>query len=78
VFTTRHLPAILSFAGFLTAQREAMTVLEWNARYALAWDRITTGILPQFTGEQQASARLIAESPDAALHLPGQILQELT
>ncbi|MEU0075546.1 hypothetical protein ABZ027_39370 [Streptomyces sp. NPDC006332] len=52
VFTTRHLPAILSFAGFLTAQREAMTVLEWNARYALAWERITTGILPQFTCEQ--------------------------
>jgi hypothetical protein len=55
-----------------------MTVLEWNARYALAWERITTGILPQFTGEQQATARLIAESHDAALHLPGQILQGLT
>ncbi|WP_369257055.1 hypothetical protein [Streptomyces sp. R35] len=78
VFTTRHLPAILSFAGFLSTQREEMTVLEWNARYALAWERITTGILPQFTGEQQATARLIAESHDAALHLPGQILQGLT
>ncbi|MDH6626084.1 hypothetical protein M2271_003901 [Streptomyces sp. LBL] len=78
VFATRHLPAILSFAAFLTAQREAMTVLEWNARYALAWERIITGILPQFTGEQQATARLIAEGHDAALHLPGQILQGLT
>jgi len=78
VFTTRHLPAILSFAGFLSAQREEMTVLEWNARYALAWERITTGILPQFTGEQQATARLIAESHDGSLHLPGQTLQGLT
>ncbi|MFJ8948373.1 hypothetical protein ACIRG4_35010 [Streptomyces sp. NPDC102395] len=78
VFTTRHLPAILSFAGFLTAQREEMTMPEWNARYALAWERITTGILPQFSGEQQATARLIAESHETALRLPGQILQGLT
>jgi hypothetical protein len=74
VFTTRHLPAIFSFAAFLTAQREEMTVPQWNARYALAWERINAGILPQFTGEQQATARLIAESHDPGLHLPGQIL----
>lgn len=78
VFTTRHLPSIFSFTAFLTAQREEMTVLDWNARYALAWERITTGFLPQFTGEQQATARLIAESHDPALHLPGQIFQGLT
>ncbi|MGQ4363544.1 hypothetical protein [Streptomyces sp. SAS_272] len=78
VFTTRHLPALFSFAAFLTDQREEMPVLEWNARFALAWERITSGILPQFTGEQQATARLIAESHDPALHLPGQILQGLT
>ncbi|MEU1010949.1 hypothetical protein [Streptomyces sp. NPDC005890] len=36
------------------------------------------GILPQFIDEQQATARLIAESHDAAVHLPSQILQGLT
>ncbi|WP_327335682.1 hypothetical protein OG384_03100 [Streptomyces sp. NBC_01324] len=74
VFTTRHLPAIFSFTAFLTAQREEMTVPEWSARYALAFERVTTGVLPQFTAEQQATARLIAESHDPALHLPAQIL----
>ncbi|MFI2913894.1 hypothetical protein ACG2OD_37455 [Streptomyces sp. PDY-4] len=78
VFTTRHLPAIFSFAGYLTTQREEMTMPEWNARYALAWERITTGILPQFSTDQQATARLIAESHETALHLPGQILKGLT
>jgi hypothetical protein len=78
VFTSRHLPALLSFAAFLDAQREEMTVLEWNARHALAWQRLTTGILPQFTADQQATALLIAESHDPRLRLPGQILKGLT
>ncbi|MFJ2264438.1 hypothetical protein ACIOKD_40215 [Streptomyces sp. NPDC087844] len=74
VFTTRHLPALISFTGFLTAQREEMTMPEWNARYVLAFERVTAGILPQFTAEQQATARLIAESHDPSLHLPAHIL----
>jgi hypothetical protein len=56
VFTTRHLPSIYSYSAFLDNQRDEMPIAEWKARYGLAWERITTGILPKFTREQRARA----------------------
>jgi hypothetical protein len=75
VYTTRHLPSLLSFTGFLHAQRDELPPLEWQARYGLAHDRLTTGITPKFTPEQITTARLIAEAGDPDLSLPADLLQ---
>ncbi|WP_190816362.1 hypothetical protein [Saccharopolyspora pogona] len=32
VYTTRHLPSLLAFTGFLDAQREELSEAEWRAR----------------------------------------------
>jgi hypothetical protein len=78
VYTTRHLPSLLSFAGFLHAQRDELPQAEWQARYGLALDRITTGVTPRFTAEQITTARLIAEGNDGLLSIPAQILEHST
>lgn len=74
VFTTRHLPSILSFLTFLEQQREDLSAVEWQARYGLAWDRIVHGIRPRFSAEQIATAQAIAEADDPRLALPAQFL----
>ncbi|MQA63843.1 MAG: hypothetical protein GEU86_20780 [Actinophytocola sp.] len=78
VYTTRHLPSLLSFTDFLHAQREDLSEAEWCARYGLAFDRITTGITPKFTTEQITTARLIAEANGDQLPVPAQILEQIT
>jgi len=78
VYTTRHLPSLLRFAGFIDAQRDELPQAEWRARYGLAFDRITTGITPKFTGDQITTARLIAEADDGRLSLPAQLLEHTT
>jgi len=74
VFTTRHLPSILTFLDFTENQREELPVLEWKARYGLAWERIVHGIRPRFTSDQVATAQAIAEAGNPRLKLPAQFL----
>ena len=58
VYTTRHLASLVSFAGFMQAQRDELSEHEWQARYGLAAERISTGVLPKFSSEQIDTARL--------------------
>ncbi|MGW9514180.1 hypothetical protein, partial [Embleya sp. NPDC055610] len=78
VFTTRHLPSVYSFAAFLDGQRNELSTAEWKARYGLAWQRITTGILPKFTRQQRITAQAIAESAADRYALPAQFLELTT
>jgi len=78
VYTSRHLPSLLSFAAFVDAQRDELPDGEWQARYGLAFERVTTGILAKFTGEQITTARLIAQADAGPLALPAQVLQHTT
>ncbi|HZJ07307.1 MAG TPA: hypothetical protein VFD59_17830 [Nocardioidaceae bacterium] len=78
VYTTRHLPSLLSFTGFLHAQRDELPAPEWQARYGLAFERLTTGITPRFTPEQITTARLIVEAGDPILSLPAHLLEHST
>lgn len=75
VFTTRHLPSLLSFLDFLEAQREEYAVAEWKARYGLAWERIVNDIRPKFSSEQIATATAIAEAGGPRLSLPAQFVE---
>jgi hypothetical protein len=74
VFTTRHLPSILSFLAFTEEQRDELPAAEWTARYGLAWERIVHGIRPKFTREQVTTAQAIAEAGEPRLRLPAQFL----
>ncbi|NRQ33908.1 hypothetical protein HII36_18910 [Nonomuraea sp. NN258] len=78
VFTTRHLPSILSFLSFLEKQREEYSVQEWKARHGLAWERIVHGIRPKFSDQQITTAQAIAEANGPALALPAQFLEIIT
>lgn len=78
VHTSRHLPSVLRFLDFVTAQRDELPAEEWEARYGLAFERVTGGILPQFSNEQVTTARMIAEADDGSLALPAQVLGQVT
>jgi hypothetical protein len=78
VFTTRHLPSLLSFRSFLEGQRDELSTVEWNARYGLAHQRITSGVLPRFTEQQLSIAQAIAESHEPGLSLPAQLLEHVS
>jgi hypothetical protein len=73
VFTTRHLPALLSFVDFMHHQRDELAAPEWNLRYGLAWQRLTAGVIDRFSAEQIRLARAVAESGQALLLLPPQL-----
>ncbi|MFE2495648.1 hypothetical protein [Streptomyces scopuliridis] len=75
VFTTRHLPSLLSFLDFLEEQRDQYPVAEWKARYGLAWERIVHGVRPKFSGSQIATAKAIAEADGPRLSLPTQFME---
>ncbi len=75
VFTTRHLPQVLSFLDFIERQRDEFPAAEWNLRYGLAWERIVRGIRCKFRDEQIATARAIAEGSGARLLLPPEFLE---
>ncbi|MER7180376.1 hypothetical protein ABT404_13010 [Streptomyces hyaluromycini] len=75
VYTTRHLPSLLSFTAFVDRQRDEMSGAEWKARYGLAWERLSSGVLPKFTAEQRATARAIAESAEGPHALPVRLLE---
>jgi hypothetical protein len=76
VFTTRHLPSILSFLAFVEEQRDELPKAEWKVRYGQAWDRIVHGIRPRFTTEQITTAQAIAEASHTRLRLPAQFLAQ--
>jgi hypothetical protein len=69
VFTQRHLPSLVSFAGFLEDQREDLPPLEWQARYGLSHERLTKAILPAFTPAQLDQARHDPDGPALPIHL---------
>ncbi|MGW3199204.1 hypothetical protein ACWDBD_32485 [Streptomyces sp. NPDC001118] len=70
VFTTRHLPQILSFLDFTERQRDELAVPEWQLRYGTAWQRIVHGIRNKFRREEIATAQAIAEAGESTLLLP--------
>lgn len=76
VFTERHLPSLAGFARFLEDQREELPAPQWQARYALAHQRLTTGILPAFSSDTLELARQSASSPDATVAT--RLLEQLT
>lgn len=78
VFTQRHLPSLVSFASFLDTRREAMPAPEWDARYGLAYQRLTTGIFPAFTRAQLEQAHAAAASGTGLAALPSRLLENLT
>ena len=77
VFTDRHLPSLVAFAGFLDAQREVLSQADWTARYGLAHQRLTGGIFTAFPSTRLEAARKTAHTDyDAAL--PARLLEQLT
>ncbi|MGH3119771.1 MAG: hypothetical protein ACRDND_01885 [Streptosporangiaceae bacterium] len=76
VFTDRHLPSLVDFGAFLDRQRETLTQPVWNARYGLAHQRLTTGVLSAFPQSQLDLARSAAH--DGPATLPAQFLEQLT
>lgn len=76
VFTERHLPSLLSFAGFLQTQREVLPAPSWDARHGLGHERLTGAILPAFSQAQREHARSAAGVLPATL--PARLLEQLT
>lgn len=77
VFTTRHLPAVLSVLDMLERQREEFSLVEWQARFGLAHERITNGVLNRFSAAQIATARAIDEADGPRLALSASFLETL-
>ncbi|WP_432036958.1 hypothetical protein [Streptomyces cucumeris] len=75
VFTSRHLPSLLSFLDFLERQREEYPAAEWTARFGLAWDRIVHGVRARFSTHQITTAQAIAEGGGDHLLLPASFLE---
>ncbi|MBT2491822.1 hypothetical protein J7E96_25490 [Streptomyces sp. ISL-96] len=75
VFTSRHLPSLLSFLDFLERQREEYPATEWSARFGLAWDRVVHGVRARFSTRQIATAQTIAEADGNRLLLPASFLE---
>lgn len=75
VFTSRHLPSVLSFLDFLERQREECSAAEWSVRFGLAWKRIVHGIRARFSTRQITTAQAIAEADGSRLLLPASFLE---
>jgi hypothetical protein len=75
VFTERHLPTLTGFASFLEDQREELPAPQWQARYGLAHERLSTGILPAFSTEELDQARQSAGS--VAASMPARLAEAL-
>lgn len=78
VFTTRHLPSILSFMAFIDEQRGEYSMTEWKVRYGMAFQRIAEGIRPKFSDEQIRTAHAIAEAGGDRLTLPAGFLAAIS
>ncbi|MEV6851417.1 hypothetical protein [Actinoplanes sp. NPDC051411] len=62
VFTTRHLPQVLTFLDFVERQRDELAATEWASRYRTAHERIVHGVRNRFSADQLATAHAITES----------------
>ncbi|MFJ2604451.1 hypothetical protein ACIO13_05585 [Streptomyces sp. NPDC087425] len=78
VFTTRHLPSVLSALATIEQQREEFSTADWQARFGQAHQRIINGVLARFSTAQIATARAIAEGDGARLALPPSFLEVLS
>ena len=78
VFTSRHLPAVLSALSSIERQRDELPPAEWTARFGLAHERIITGVLGRFRSPQIELARAIAEADGPRLALPASFIALLS
>lgn len=62
VITIRKLPAIIAFLNHIELQRELLSAIEWELKYARAYISITRHILPHFSETDIAAAKVIAAS----------------
>jgi hypothetical protein len=74
VITSRKLPNILLLLQHTLEQREVMDENAWAAKWGRTYLSITVGILPSFPHAVVAEARAIAESGEAAMFLPPELL----
>ncbi|RUV82291.1 hypothetical protein EOA75_30580, partial [Mesorhizobium sp. M1A.F.Ca.IN.022.07.1.1] len=70
VITSRKLPAILSFLGFLEDQRLSLSTNHWAAKFAAAHARITRQILPAFSAATVEEARRVLSREPVSVYLP--------
>lgn len=68
VITARKLPAIMAFLSFLEHQRQGLSGPDWMVKFGQVHARIVDQILPAFSEDVVADARLRAV--DARLYLP--------
>ncbi len=73
VITAQKLPAIIAFLGFIEAQREGLAEDHWVAKFGRVHARITRQILPTFSDEIVAQARLAARVAGIPTYLPPEI-----
>jgi hypothetical protein len=59
-WTRRTLPRLIRFMDFLIEQRQLLTAEDWGAKFGLPFGVITQHILPAFSPEVVAEARLTA------------------
>jgi hypothetical protein len=70
VITTRKLPAVLAFLGFIRAQRQVLSEGDWITKFAKVHGRIADQILPRFADVEIEEARRIATSDPTLIYLP--------
>jgi hypothetical protein len=70
VITTRKLPALLAFLGFIRAQRQVLSEGDWITKFATVHGRIADQILPRFAEAEIEEARRIATSDPTLIYLP--------
>jgi hypothetical protein len=75
VITVRKLPAILGFLDFILSQRALLDAQDWAAKFGHVHERITRQILPAFSDEVIASARVILKSNPPMTYLPPEATQ---
>ncbi|WP_095084959.1 hypothetical protein [Mesorhizobium sophorae] len=70
VITSRKLPALLAFLGFIRAQRQVLSEADWITKFAKVHGRIADQILPRFADVEIEEARRIATSDPTLIYLP--------
>lgn len=73
VITARKLPAILAFLDFLQEQRNVLSAVQWEPKFAAAYARITGQILPAFSSTMITEARNALEREQVSLYLPPEV-----
>ena len=70
VITARKLPALLSFLGFIRAQRQSLSEADWIAKFGRVHGRIADQILPRFSAAEIEQAGQLAASDPTLTYLP--------